>query len=610
MAENILSSRFREPWPKKKIKLIFSVNVPMTSTHLTPLRLSNVANEQHHNSTNYTNDVDLRHECNKIEDDVLLTQQFSTDSKRGDRLFYLSIVSIVLLVSLALTYNIEAYLATNNKTTEVSIDITRETEIPVMVLSLDHSTAPKLSTTMTSDIDLDLEYFNCDMFRDNYSTHYNLLVEMNKIVNNGTIIYNSFSNYSNDDGKYSFANIRLNSSNVNYTIYGYTEYIWEYQLMTNNHWEFIDNDTELIIIYYKINDAFMTLHKDSSILFENIKHTYDNFEHENKNVIYIIEFYSYLGTINSNHYDTFWIIPIINSPKTISKLVMTDDCVMSFDINSFAIVKNTTDKETFVNDLLESQYYTYSTIPLSQFIQDGSNSNYFSRNTILKNTYTSIAYSKFSSKNTITNTEIDSFDVDTHPSTLVTAEQFWKRDVIATGKNSSGNININKTNISNSFVEYLVSYSQLVFIEANVDAFDYKYVTKHLVTIWDVLGNTGGLFSIIKVVIIGIISFITFGTNVPKICQKCSKWCTQYKCCACGCDCDKCLEIVFSGIAPYQKYNKTDQAKLLRFLKENDYCTKNEIALGVMHEYQKEIQELKATVKELKAELQHNDQNI
>ena len=30
-------------------------------------------------------------------------------------------------------YNIEAYLATSNKTTDISIDITRETEIPVVV---------------------------------------------------------------------------------------------------------------------------------------------------------------------------------------------------------------------------------------------------------------------------------------------------------------------------------------------------------------------------------------------------------------------------------------------------------------------------------------------
>ena len=576
----------------------------MTSTPLISLIASNDANEQHHNSTNYTNHVDLRHECNKIEDDALLTQKFSTHSKRGDRLFYLSIVSIILLVSLALTYNIDTYLAASNKTTEVSIDITHETEIPVVVLSLDHSTAQQLSTTMTSDIDLDLEYFNCDMFRDNYSTHYNLLVEMNKIVNNGTIIYNSFSNYSNDDGKYSFANIRLNSSNVNYTIYGYTEHICEYQLLTDNSWKFIDNDTELIIIYCKINDGFMTLDKYTSTLFENIKETYDNFVngHEKKNVIYIIEFYSF-SSMNLKHYDTLWIIPIINSPKKISKLGKNDDCGMLFDINSFAMVKNTTDKETFVNDLLESQYYTYSTIPLSQFIQDGSDSNYFSTNTILKYTYTSVAYSKFSSKNTITNKDVDSFDVDIKTSTYVTAEEFWNFDVTAIDnyKNSSGSVN--------SFVQYLVSYSQLVLIEANMDGFDYRYVTKHLVTIWDVLGNTGGMFSIIKVVIIGIISFITFGTNVPKICQKCSKWCTQYKCCDYICDCDKCLEMVFGGIAPYQKYNKTDQSKLLRFLKENGYA-KNELVLGLIHEHQREIQELKATVKELKAKLQHNDQNI
>ena len=140
----------------------------------------------------------------------------------------------------------------------------------------------------------------------------------------------------------------------------------------------------------------------------------------------------------------------------------------------------------------------------------------------------------------------------------------------------------------------------MVVIEANVDGFDYKYVTKHFVTMWDVLSNTVGMFSIIKVVIIRIVSFITFDTNVPKFCQKCSKWRTKYKC----------LEIVFGRIAPYQKCNKTDQGKLLKFLKDNDYCTKSELALGLMHENQKEIQELKVTVRELKAKLQHKDQNI
>ena len=118
------------------------------------------------------------------------------------------------------------------------------------------------------------------------------------------------------------------------------------------------------------------------------------------------------------------------------------------------------------------------------------------------------------------------------------------------------------------------------------------------------------MFSIIKVVIIGIVSFITFGTNVPKFCQKCSKWRTKYKCCEYICDCDKCLEIVFGRIAPYQKFHKTDQGKLLGFLKENDYCTKSELVLGLMHEHQREMQELKVTVKELKSKLQHKDQNI
>ena len=184
------------------------------------------------------------------------------------------------------------YLATSNKATDVSIDITRETEVPIVVLSLGHSSAQQLTTTMISDNDLDLGDFNCDMFHDNDDTRYNLLV-----VNNGTIIYNSFNNYSNysDDGKYSFANIRLNSSSVNYTIYGYTEHIREYQLMT---------DTELIKIYYKINDGFMRLDEYTSTLFQNIKETCDNFAngHEKKNAIYIIEFYSF-SHMNWNHYD-------------------------------------------------------------------------------------------------------------------------------------------------------------------------------------------------------------------------------------------------------------------------------------------------------------------
>ena len=54
---------------------------------------------------------------------------------------------------------------------------------------------------------------------------------------------------------------------------------------------------------------------------------------------------------------------MINSSKTISKLERHDNCGMLFNINSEAIVSNATDEQRLVNDLLESQYYRYSTIP-------------------------------------------------------------------------------------------------------------------------------------------------------------------------------------------------------------------------------------------------------
>ena len=155
---------------------------------------------------------------------------------------------------------------------------------------------------------------------------------------------------------------------------------------------------------------------------------------------------------------------MINSPKTFSKLKTNafDDGIISFAINSEAIVSSKTDKQTFVNELMQSQYYTYSTIPLSQFIQDGTDSNYFSTSTILKNTLTSVLYSKFSSKNTITNKNINSFDIDIQSQTYWSAGNFWRYSV-----NSTSDIAIligNNGNISNLFVEYLVTYPQITFI--------------------------------------------------------------------------------------------------------------------------------------------------
>ena len=111
---------------------------------------------------------------------------------------------------------------------------------------------------------------------------------MNKIVNNNeSIIYDSFNNYSNyndNDDKYSFAIVNLKSSmpGVRYTVYGWTDYIYEYQ-MSDNGSRLIDNDTQIITIYYKIHyyNPWITLDKSSS-LFENIKHAYNNFK---KNII-------------------------------------------------------------------------------------------------------------------------------------------------------------------------------------------------------------------------------------------------------------------------------------------------------------------------------------
>ena len=115
----------------------------------------------------------------------------------------------------------------------------------------------------------------------------------------------------------------------------------------------------------------------------------------------------------------------------------------------------------------------------------------------------------------------------------------------------------------------------------------------------DVLDNTGGMFSIIRTVIVAIISFITFGITVPKCFKKSSTCvCCNYNdgCCCCNYEYDRCIEIIFGGIAPYQKYNKTDEAKLLRVLKENNYCSKDD--------YQLEIQQLKQTIQQLQQQLQ------
>ena len=546
----------------------------METTHLTLLKQSKNDPGPNHEADN----IDLNYQRHVHGDDALLTQQFSTHSKRGERLSLASIVSIILLILLALAYNIDAYLAANNVTTEVSIDITRETEMPVMILSFEHSTTQQFSTATINDIGIYFEFLSCGFWRDSDQTTYQLSFTMSQIIVNGTLIDNSTMSNHKYNGKYAFATGILNYTNISYAVYGYTANI-------------VGSDTELTVIYYQTNEEIPLI--GDMTLFQIIKNTYHNYKSKHINVMYIIDMCA-LSKIRGNS-GSIWIIPIL-SDSAISKLILQDACTVGFDIYSQAAVENTTDQEILVNDLLKSQYYSYATIPLSQFIQDGCFSYYISENMILKNTFANVEYSTFSTENTITNKKIDSFNVDISTQAYSNAYEFLRDDVKKA--NHSFNI-VGLTN--NSFIEYWVKYRQMVMIGANIDGFDYRYVTKKIMNIWDVLGNTGGMFSIIKLVVIGIISFVTFGSDIPKWCQKCSKYLNR--CCCwnkyCNINCDRCLEIVFGGIAPYQKYNKTDKAKLLRFLTENDYCTKND--------HERQIQELKATVQELKAKLLEKD---
>ena len=105
-------------------------------------------------------------------------------------------------------------------------------------------------------------------------------------------------------------------------------------------------------------------------------------------------------------------------------------------------------------------------IPLSQFIQDRSSSNYFSSNTILKNNTAGVAYSKFLTKNTVTNKKIDSFIVDISTTTLFNADQFWK--YVTRLNCTSVNSYAYGLSVSNSFVQHLVTYLQVVSIQPNV----------------------------------------------------------------------------------------------------------------------------------------------
>ena len=572
------------------------------STDLTPLKplLLDVDDEEMQQQYK-TSDVD-------VEGDDLLMKKFNSHSKRGKILFYISLVSMIILVVIAMMYNIDLYLDSNNSTTEVTIEVTQDIEMPIIEISLDPFDELEQTsiTTTLNDIDIELYKMSCQFYRDSDDKEYTLNINFDYIIANNNIIDDNHLNNSNKYGI--FANILNNhNNNISYTAYGYTEYVFAYGLENGD----IEYHEQVTIIYYKINQLLINeymadeyiLDKKSK-LFDTIKNGYKTSAKNGDNILYIVDLsfnFSAVTTSSTTYFEYIWMTPLF-SDSDISTISSNDNnyidmCYVNFFINSIAVVKNTTKTSKLISDLLQSQYYSVSTIPVSQFIKDGEGSNYWTYYTMNKNSHSDLYYSKFSMINEIKNNRIDLFDIKVDSSTHVTANQFAKYCI--TRLNNDSYFNYNDSN----YVWYEVQYSQSLTIYANPDSFDYKYVTKRIITIWDVLGNTGGTFSIIKVVILTIISFITFGCNCNYRCKQCCK-CCQLQCENCCNNCNKWLNIMSEGIAPYQKYDKINRSKLQRYLKENSYCTKVQIDELVQAECQRQIQQLKLTVQKLEAKLQ------
>ena len=212
-----------------------------------------------------------------------------------------------------------------------------------------------------------------------------------------------------------------------------------------------------------------------SKLFQTIVNAYDNYN--NVNIIFLINFdywtntSSYIGDIAHNSH--FWFIPLFSDEydDMPSTLIPNDHCKIDINIKSKDFVFNKSD-DSDVNkeyDLAYGQYYLYSTIPLSQFIKDGSRSKYLSSNKLSKSSIVGVYYSKFSTKNTIENDEIDSF-------TIVVDESLNGNG----GGRFDFEFNDSIVDYGLLWAEYNVEYLPTIEFAANINGFDYKYVTKKL----------------------------------------------------------------------------------------------------------------------------------
>ena len=314
------------------------------------------------------------------------------------------------------------------------------------------------------------------------------------------------------------------------------------------------DDYGITVVFKNLSWFDLMAGNDSNFL-GTLNKEYNNIGKSNfENKIYVIE----------GGFGISFVIPILDNSYNLlthsngDEYDASDYCAVDLNITSIAFISSTTSYDSVKQFSTSNEHYLMWLTPLTQFLDDGINTKYWTNIEAEKQAFTMVDVSTTTVVNHIENTKIQFLSVEDSSYYSFSVETF---NPIKVSSTTNGKYDI-----------YIMNYQQYALVEPDSYGLEFKYTTHELINAFDVFSSTGGAFKMIASTVVTILVLYIYGFYLD--CSWCQKTCQCSWCCWNRITTQR---MVYEGYAPYQKMSRPQQKQLMQYLKSNGYYSWQEI---------------------------------